>query len=385
MCPGSAPFTHFARHLRNVHGVQAKERNRSKQSVTAELAEYEAFCKTLDGDASSAPMAHQRALKMQQICIGVGVQSPFMLLTKAYVKPLQQWLTSYASTHKSSSAATYVSVLNNFAAYAFKIEKLRFDAFSEFKFRTNCWASTLRKGMRQEETGVRKPQIDEACLANFSNSLTARNAEALLNGSHGLQSVGRDEHAEMRNLLILLTVVRNCCRSGAPANMTMKEWENKEILESGNVVVFVGNHKTVREHGALRVTLTPKMATLYGKYVDHVRPLVLRQNRLPEAPTIFLTHTGRVCTSDDVHKGINAFWKKAGGVGTIGATLLRANVTTKVLSNPSMGSAERQALAEHLAHRPSTGERWYRQQTQAATAVETADNIIGRVLCAVSC
>ena len=359
-CPHSRPYVHLAKHMRSQHNIRSGESHRRDRiELGDDLQEYSALCTTLDGDSCSLPMARQYGLKLRQLCTGVGVTSARDLLDNKNLKAVQEWLASYAKEHKASSAATYISVCNNFASYLFKTNQISFPEFHEFKFRTNEWGKSSKKQTIRSEEGHRKPVLDDQFLAKFQASEAACEAKSLLRAAHNMNHINRQDHADVRNFLLLSTEIWNCCRSGIPATMTLHQFENREILPTGDSVVYVGYHKTVAQHGPVKLVLPKELDHYYVTYIDHVRELVLKQQHLPASTNVFLPNCGRSCSSDDVHKGINSFWKKAGGTGPIGATLLRASITTKVHSDPKTTQAEKQKLADHLTHNASIAEGWF--------------------------
>ena len=161
--------------------------------------------------------------------------------------------------------------------------------------------------------------------------------------------------------------IANAHRSGVLANMTIGEFNKSKHESNGSYVISVKNHKTASIHGPARVVLSPKLFGYLKVYVNEVRSVV--NSTKDENDSVILSWSGAKVVSGQISTAINAAWKKAGLEGHISSTLFRKSAVTAVHTNHKDMTGK---LADLMAHKESTAQRYYKLHEKQKSCVEAA-------------
>ena len=201
-------------------------------------------------------------------------------------------------------------------------------------------------------------------LLYYVMSESARRAVSLINqlsGAHCLQ-INQAQYTLIRDFILTQITIANVHRSGALANMTLGEFKIAKLSE-GSCIISVKKHKTADIHGPARVVLSSTLFGYLKTYVTEVRSVVSETKDDDDA--VILSWSGARLASGQISTAINASWKKAGLQGHISSTLLRKSAVTAVHTKHKDMTGQ---LANLMAHKESTAQRYYKQSCIQAAA-----------------
>ena len=185
-------------------------------------------------------------------------------------------------------------------------------------------------------------------INEFERSESARSVVGYiekLTGAHSLV-VNQAVYTLIRDFLLLEITIANAHRSGVLANMTVGEFKAaKEKQDS--IVISVKKHKTADTHG-------PE-----------------NENESDEA-YVFLSWNGAKMESGQICTAINAAWGKGGMQGHISSTLFRKSAVTNVHARHN---ELRSDLADLMAHKETTAQRFYRLKEKEEACLQAASNL----------
>lgn len=292
------------------------------------------FLISFNGGSSSPESAYQQEMHLRQILNGVSFWKIENLVNETGIENLQKWFESYLQDHEASSVITMVSTVLKFFKY---LLSLRLECFSHerselLKDQLNRWKTGFRK-KKQGNLKFTVPSITpEEINAVISSAPIARTKflSKQLRDKH-IKHVNQEDHTIFRNSLLLLSALRNGCRSCALYNMRTNEFEEaQKVLSDGAefYVVKVRNHKTVAEHGPAEIVLDLDLKQLSDDYLKYIRKRIL-DNINETNDFFFITARGMKLSPGDVSHGMQ-FIIKTAGLQKIGTTILRKLITTEV-------------------------------------------------------
>ena len=176
----------------------------------------------------------------------------------------------------------------------------------------------------------------------------------------------------VRDYLIAQIMIDNANRAGVVAFMTVKEFQRAK-LEEGCYVVQVLHHKTVDTHGPAQVLLTVHLYNCLDIFLKELRA------KLPCSQTdvnmpVFLSWLGKSLQSNQITKALGSIFKKAGVEGPIHHTLYRKSAVTHCHDKHKDMSSH---LADLMAHRESTAEKYYRLFDKRKSSVKASRALHG--------
>ena len=113
----------------------------------------------------------------------------------------------------------------------------------------------------------------------------------------------RDEHALVRNYIIINMLLHNGSRSGIIKELVMSNYTaaRKKGATGGNYVIHVTKHKTLESHGAAQLVLPEDIFQLLSSYIE-IRKKLPNYSEAMEADLhpVLVNYTGSHVTQSDV-------------------------------------------------------------------------------------
>ena len=241
--------------------------------------------------------------------------------------------------------------------------------------KARLWSSSYKKDSQrrclEKQDEDRSNLLSPEMVAKFEQSESARRVISLigqLSGAHCLQ-VNQAEYTLIRDFILTQITVANAHRSGVLANMTMGEF-NKAKQSEGSYIISVKKHKTASVHSPARVVLSPTLFGYLKVFVAEVRSVVSQTKDDDDA--VILSWNGARLASGQISTAINASWKKAGVEGHINSTLIRKSAVTAVHTNHQDMKGQ---LADLMAHKESTAQRYYKLQEKEQSCIKAAAHL----------
>ena len=257
--------------------------------------------------------------------------------------------------------------------------------FVSMKLRIHNWRKVYNKQIEEQRWVNEVDDLEvlvtpEQC-ANFEQGELARSAVKLFGRVTEERNFSPSllEYTNMRDFNITTIALANAHRSGVSANLQMKEFKKATLdSKSGNFLINVMKHKTVRKHGPAVICLSAQKFRFLEIFVENVR------NKIPaNCDNVFLSWNGNSMESGAVSKQINSIWKRSGVYGenvppkkNICTTVIRKSVTTLVHDQQEK---DIQPLADLLAHNLQTAKNVYRMRNREKQAI-TGSAAISNVL-----
>ncbi|KAL7638001.1 UNVERIFIED_CONTAM: hypothetical protein RMT77_011614 [Armadillidium vulgare] len=338
------------------------------------IEEFFEFCKSFNGGRMKEENAVQYKNKIRQILNGVNIKYIEEIDSSNASTRLSLWFETYIQNHEESSAKFFICILIKFLKYL---------GIKNAKCKTHydqiiSLAQNWTKSFRTTKISMKKKIIDisEFEIRAFEASDVSRACKEKLEKlkNKNLISIACADHARIRNFIILLTILRNSCRSCVLTNMTLTELENAEKEERNGMVfhvIWVEDHKTRKEHGPAAISLEQELYEYFLCYVQRLRPLIVAVDSCINK--VFVTWNGTSINSDGLYKGIMSIWKEAGLKTKLSTTLIRKIVTTRVHAKEDNQTKDN--LARHLCHRQSTAEKSYKNRTASFQSVTSSQMI----------
>lgn len=212
-------------------------------------------------------------------------------------------------------------------------------------------------------------------IAAFNKSQAAREAIILLGKlSDGhYHEINQANYTLLRDYLIAQIMIDNANRAGVMAYMTVQEFQRARPQDDRHVVRVL-KHKTVDTHGPAQIVLTDHLYNHLKIFFEQMR------SRLPAAgPTeldakFFLSWGGKDMKSSQMSQALKAIFQKAGIEGPVSHTLYRKSAVSKCHQNRKEISGN---LADLMAHRESTAEKFYRVFDKSRSSVMASQVLHG--------
>ena len=342
---------------------------------------FETWLKGSDGGQKNERAAVQCRRQVEMVVSYIGGPKPSLdnILRKRILR--DQWLNKFEKEKQPGTIKSYLGSLNQFYRFL-KCENVGVNASSErlssLSEQVTLWGRSYRKksaGRHWEKqmediSSLRTPDQ----IRDFETSEVAREAVRLLGKyqEKGDAEPSQPEYTCIRDYLLTVICINNGSRSGALANMTLQEFE-RATLEDECFVVRVKNHKTLCSHGPANVVLNKSLHRYTKIFIEKFR------NQLPGVRTdgdapVFITWKQGKMTSSQVGAQMGSCWGKVFGkeTSTGGATAFRkAAVSAVHQSNKDL----RGDLADLMAHKQSTADRYYLLKNKGKSAVRTSQEL----------
>ena len=293
-----------------------------------------------------------------------------------------EWLNKFEKEKKPGTVKSYLGSLNQFYAFL-KCENVdvgsSVEQIENLSQQVKLWTSSFRKKSSDrfwekrmdDMSSMRTPEQVRA----FDTSEVAREAIRLLGEYQDKcddEEPIQHEYTIVRDYLLTSLCINNGSRSGTLANMTLKEFEQARKDEDC-IIVFVKDHKTFTKHGPVNVVFNATLYQYTQIFVAKFRNQLNGVNVSGES-ALFLTVSGKKLTSSQVGSQIGSCWGKVFGRETSsgGATAFRKAAVSAV---HEQREEMRSDLADLMAHKQSTADRYYLLKNKGKSAVRTSKEL----------
>ena len=344
--------------------------------------QFETWLRGADGGRKSDWSAIQcrRQVEMIVSYIDSSNQNLAGILNKNSLR--DEWLNKFEKEKKPGTVKSYLGSLNQFYAFL-KCENVdvgsSVNQLENLSQQVKLWISSFRKKSldrfwekrMDDMSSMRTPEQVRA----FDTSEVAREAIRLLGEYQDRcdeEEPTQSEYTTVRDYLLTSVCINNGSRSGTLANMTLREFKQANKKDDC-FIVRVKDHKTFTKHGPVNVVFN---ATLH-QYTEIF--IVKFRNRLNDVNTtgesaVFLSVTKKKLTSSQVGAQIGSCWGKVFGRETSsgGATAFRKAAVSAV---HEQREEMRSDLADLMAHKQSTADRYYLLENKGKSAVRTSKEL----------
>lgn len=335
------------------------------------------WLQTTDGGRKPHKMSKQHASQVEKI---LTVIDPNKDLASLFDRKLirDTFLRDHAEkTYKPDTIKSYLLSLRYFCSFVLteRPEGLNVDdaSINVIDEKARLWSTSYKKDCQRRHLEKQDEDISNLITAEmvttFEQSESTRRAVSLigqLSGAHCIQ-LNQEQYTLIRDFILTEMTIANAHRSGVLANMTIGEFNKSKHESNGSYVISVKNHKTASIHGPARVVLSPKLFGYLKVYVNEVRSVV--NSTKDENDSVILSWSGAKVVSGQISTAINAAWKKAGLEGHISSTLFRKSAVTAVHTSHKDMTGK---LADLMAHKESTAQRYYKLHEKQKSCVEAA-------------
>lgn len=349
--------------------------------------QFEKWLQTADGGRKDELNAFQCSRRIEMVVQYIDPENPSLknLLDKQTLRDC--WLTKFEKEGQPGTVKSYLGALKQFYSFL-QCESPRNINASEKTLGSLIaqmiqWSKSYHKLVKdrfwekrmEDMAKLRKPED----IQKYSSSEVARTAVSIL-GQYQDKPQGtmssQTEYTTVRDYLITSICIVNGSRSGALANMTVREFNNAQSLDN-NFVIKVKKHKTFSTHGSVNLILTPTLHNWMKIYISKFRFPVANMTCKDGEP-VFLTWSNRRMDSSHIGNQINSSWGKVfGKEGAVGGATAFRKAAVSVVHRDDKGG--REDMAGLMVHNKATADRYYLLEEKAAAAVKTS-NYLSKVL-----
>ena len=141
------------------------------------------------------------------------------------------------------------------------------------------------------------------------------------------------------------------------------------------MVISVKDLKTVDTQGPACVVLSLSLFSYLRLYVSEMRSQMedsTSEEYGSNKRSVFLSWNGSKLESGQISTAINAAWRKGGMEGHVTSTIFRKSAVTKVHTRHKGMKSD---LADLMAHKEGTAERFYRLKKKEEACVQAASSL----------
>ena len=206
-------------------------------------------------------------------------------------------------------------------------------------------------------------------ITAFDKSQAVGDAIILLGQLSGAQA----QYTLVRDYLIAQIMIDNANRAGVIVYMTVQEFERAR-REGGRHVVRVLQNKTVNTHGPAQVVLTTPLYHHLRIFLKEMRSQLSLKGPDGSNAKVFLSWGGKPMESSQMSRALSSIFQKAGIDGRMSHTLYRKSAVSECHQNRKDISGN---LADLMAHRESTAEKYYRVFDKSRSSVKASQILHG--------
>lgn len=304
------------------------------------------------------------------------------LFNKALVR--DTFLMQAEAKYTADTVKAYLLSLRHFCSYvvAEKPESVDVDPalVQQIQEKARLWSMSYKKDSKRRH--LEKMDNDLSNLVTpemvneYERSEAARSAVDLLeqlSGAHSLQ-VNQSMYTLVRDFVLLEITIANADRSGVLANMTLEEYKAAKRVDD-SMVISMKEHKTADTHGPAHVVLSLSLFSYLRLYVSEMQSQVedsTSEEYGSNKSRVFLSWNGCKLESGQISTAINAAWRKGGMEGHVTSTIFRKSTVTKVHTQHKGMKSD---LADLMAHKEGTAERFYRLKEKEKACVQAASSL----------
>lgn len=363
------------------HDTTKTSENEDMENTGSETTILEQFCDWLlspDGEQKDKKTVLQHASQLKRVMSVTG-GGLACLLDKRKIRDV--FLPQAKEKYHPATIKSYLMSIQHYCSFLLEDKPSGVDydkdQVIDLRDKLKKWSAsykretTRRRWERQGEDV--SSLITPEKVKEFDQSQSTRDAVILLgklSGAHSME-ITQSMYTLVRDYLIAQIMIDNANRAGVVAFMTVKEFQRAQ-MEDDRYVVEVLRHKTVDTHGPAQVVLTVHLYNYLDIFLKEMR------SRLPgandNAKPMFLSWSGKCLQSSQVTKALGSIFKKAGVEGRIHHTLYRKSAVTRCHDKHKNISSH---LADLMAHRETTAEKFYRLFDKRKSSVKASQTLHG--------
>ena len=209
----------------------------------------------------------------------------------------------------------------------------------------------------------------------FDRSQAVRDAIILLgklSEAHNIE-LTQAQYTLVRDYLIAQIMIDNANRAGVIVYMTVQQFERARC-EGDRHVVRVLRHKTVDAHGPAQIVLTSHLYNHLKIFLKEMRSRLPLKGKDDGDAKVFLSWGGNEMQSSQMSRALSSIFQKAGIDGPMSHTLYRKSAVSECHQNRKDISGN---LADLMAHRESTAEKYYRVFDKRRSSVKASEVLHG--------
>ena len=214
------------------------------------------------------------------------------------------------------------------------------------------WRRNLQRKIEERSTEKqlndlqRLPSHEEMTIFDKSNAVSSAKQLLSMAACKPNNNITRKEYCSMRDYLISTLIMDNASRSGAIANMTLREYRQVSVSKDDGHLINVKKHKTGYKGPAI-LTMDNNIFKQLKIYVENVRNKLNGVNMHPDE-TVFVSWAGKRMDSSMVTGRLSSFWSQAlEKEVNLNTTLVRKFASTTVCENMSGLQADAANLMCH--------------------------------------
>ena len=212
-------------------------------------------------------------------------------------------------------------------------------------------------------------------ITAFNRSQAVREAIILLgqlSGAH-YNGITQANYTLVRDYLISQIMIDNANRAGVVAYMTVQEFQRARPQDDRHVVRVL-QHKTVNTHGPAQIVLTNHLYNHLKIFFEKMRSQLPIAGPAEGNARFFLSWGGKKMESSQMSRALSSIFQKAGIDGPMSHTLYRKTAVSECHQNRKDISGN---LADLMAHRESTAEKYYRVFDKSRSSVKASQILHG--------
>ena len=347
------------------------------------VSSFRSWLQSADGGRKDKKLSKQHASQLFRI---LQIIDPSLQFESLFNKTLVRdtFLKQAEAKYTADTVKAYLLSLRHFCSYvvAEKPESVAVDLalVQQIQEKARLWSMSYRKDSKRRY--LEKMDNDLSNLVTpemvneYERSEAARSAVNLLeqlSGAHSLQ-VNQSMYTLVRDFILLEITIANAHRSGVLANMTLEEYKAAKRVDD-SMVISVKDHKTADTHGPARVVLSLSLFSYLRLYVSEMRSQMedsTSEEYGSNKRSVFLSWNGSKLESGQISTAINAAWRKGGMEGHVTSTIFRKSAVTKVHTRHKGMKSD---LADLMAHKEGTAERFYRLKKKEEACVQAASSL----------
>lgn len=168
-------------------------------------------------------------------------------------------------------------------------------------------------------------------------------------------------------------MIDNANRAGVVAYMTIQEFQRARPEDDRHVVRVV-HHKTVNTHGPAQIVLTNHLYNHLKIFLKEMHSRLPLTGSAEGNAKVFLSWGGKKMESSQMSKALSSIFQKAGTDGPMSHMLYRKSAVSECHQNRKEISSN---LADLMAHRESTAEKYYRVFDKHRSSVKASQMLHG--------
>ena len=351
--------------------------------VQETLQEFEDWLVSPDCEKKDAKTAKQHVAQVKKVLSVIGEGTCLQsLLDRKLVRDV--FLRQYAEKkYFPATIKSYLMSLQHFCSFLLGerpsgVEFVKDDVIS-LREKLKRWSASYKR----ETTRRRWEKMEEDVSAlitpdkvsDFGRSQAVRDAVIILgelSRAHNAE-ITQAKYTLVRDYLIAQIMIDNANRAGVVAYMTVQEFQRARS-EDDRHVVRVLQHKTVDTHGPAQIVLTNHLYNHLNIFLREMRSKLPVNVCAEGNDKFFLSWGGNSMESSQMSRALSSIFQKAGMEGPVTHTLYRKSAVSECHQNRKDISGN---LADLMAHREATAEKYYRVLDKSKSSVKASQILHG--------